>query len=57
MHETFKEAEIEMSNPEKGLPGKLGIEGRGNAKPKEPRVDPKVQHGIGKTAVKGSQKK
>ena len=38
-------------------PGKLGTERKGEAKPNGPRVDPKVQQGIGKTAVKGAQKK
>ena len=45
-----------MGNPEKG-PGKLGAEGSGNARPKEPRLDPKVGKAIGKAAIKGSQKK
>ncbi len=47
---------ITMGNPEKG-PGKLGAEGKGNARPNPPRVDPKVQQAIGKTAVKGTKKK
>ena len=45
-----------MGNPEKG-PGKMGHEGKGEAKPKERPNPDDVARKLGQLGIKGAQKK